>query len=122
MLNLEIAMNSIKCSFPHGRRRQGDLTTGPLAVLLAIVTGSAVSLAVGLLMTGAVLLFMTDKAARFVTEKGPLLQAILLFTLLSAVSGLALYGELRARRWRFGAMAAMVAMLGVTVWVYWPRG
>ena len=94
----------------------------PLAVLLAIVTGSAVSLAVGLLMTGAVLLFMTDKAGRFITEKGPLLQAILLFTLLSAVSGVALYGELRTRQWRFGAMAGMVAMLGATVWVYWPRG
>ena len=69
-----------------------------------------------------VLVFMTDSAGRFVTEKGPLLQAILLFTLLSAVSGAALYGELRIRHWRFGAMAAMVAMLGVTVWTYWPRG
>lgn len=94
----------------------------PFAVLLAIVTGSAVSLAVGLLMTGAVLLFMPANAERFVAEKGPLLQAILLFTLLSAVSGVALYGELRTRQWRFGAVAAMVAMLGVAVWVYWPRG
>jgi len=94
----------------------------PFAVLLAIVTGSAVSLAVGLLMTGAVLLFMPANAERFVAEKGPLLQAILLFTVLSAVSGAALYGELRTRQWRFGAIAAMVAMLGVAVWVYWPRG
>jgi len=94
----------------------------PFAVLLAIVTGSAVSLALGLLMTGAVLLFMPANAERFVAEKGPLLQAILLFTELSAVSGAALYGELRTRQWRFGAIAAMVAMLGVAVWVYWPRG
>jgi hypothetical protein len=94
----------------------------PLAVLIAIVTGSAVSLAVGLLMTGAVLLFMTAEQDRFVTEKGPLLQAILLFTLLSAASGAALYGELRGRHWRLGAMAGMVAMLGVAVWTYWPRG
>jgi hypothetical protein len=94
----------------------------PLAVLLAIVTGSAVSLAVGLLMTGAVLVFMTADQERFVTEKGPLLQAILLFTLLSAVSGAALYGELRGRQWRLGAMAGMVAMLAVAVWTYWPRG
>jgi hypothetical protein len=94
----------------------------PLAVLIAIVTGSAVSLAVGLLMTGIVLLFMPAHAERFVAEKGPLLQAILLFTLLSAIAGLALYGELRARQWRLGAMAALVAMLGVTVWMYWPAG
>ena len=94
----------------------------PLAVLIAIVTGSAVSLAVGLLMTGAVLMFMTAEQERFVTETGPLLEAILLFTLLSAVSGAALYGELRERQWRLGAMAGMVAMLGVAVWTYWPRG
>jgi hypothetical protein len=94
----------------------------PLAVLIAIVTGSAVSLAVGLLMTGIVLLFMPAHADRFVAETGPLLQAILLFTLLSAVSGAALYGELRSRQWRFGAMAALVAMIGVTVWTYWPTG
>ncbi len=93
----------------------------PLAVLIAIVTGSAVSLAVGLLMTGAVLLFMPANAERFVAETRPLLQAILLFTLLSAASGAALYGELRLRQWRLGAMAGMVAMLGVTVWTYWPR-
>jgi hypothetical protein len=94
----------------------------PLAVLIAIVTGSAVSLAVGLLLTGIVLLFMPAHTDRFVAEKGPLLQAILLFTLLSGASGAALYGELKTRQWRFGAIAAMVAMLGVAVWTYWPRG
>ncbi len=94
----------------------------PLAVLIAIVTGSAVSLAVGLLMTGTVLLFMTAEQDRLVAERGPLLQAILLFTLLSAASGTALYGELRLRQWRFGAMAAMVAVLGLAIWTYWPRG
>ena len=94
----------------------------PLAVLIAIVTGSAVSLAVGLLMTGAVLVFMTADQERFVMETGQLLQAILLFTLLSAASGVALYGELRSRQWKLGAMAGMVAMLGVAVWTYWPRG
>ena len=72
----------------------------PLAVLIAIVTGSAVSLAVGLLMTGAVLLLMPAHTEQFVAEKGPLLQAILLFTLLSGASGAALYGELRRRQWR----------------------
>ncbi len=95
----------------------------PLAVLIAIVTGSAVSLAVGLLMTGAVLLFMTAEQDRFVTEKGPLLQAILLFTLLSAASGRRpvrrAAGPPLAPR---GHGRAMVAMLGVAVWTYWPRG
>jgi hypothetical protein len=71
-------------------------------------------------MTGAVLLLMPAADERFVAEKGPLLQAILLFTLLSAVSGVALYGELRSRQWRLGAIAAMVAMLAVAVWTYWP--
>ncbi len=94
---------------------------GPLAVLLAIVTGSAVSLAVGLAMTWVVILFMPQHADRLAAEKAPLLQAILLFTLLSAAAGVSLYGEIRTRRWRLQAMAVMVAVLGATFWVYWPR-
>src|SRR5262249_55556506 len=63
--------------FPSARR--GDLTMRPLAVLLGIVMGSAVSLAVGLGMTFIVFLFMPQHAERLLPEKGPLLQGILLF-------------------------------------------
>ncbi|HEU4626514.1 MAG TPA: hypothetical protein VFS52_17230 [Steroidobacteraceae bacterium] len=92
----------------------------PLAVLIGIVMGSAVSLAVGLLMTMIVILLIPEHADRLAAEKGPLVQAILLFTLLSAAAAASFYGEIRLRRWRFPAHLAMVAVLGLAFWVYWP--
>jgi len=83
--------------------------------------GSTVSLAVGLAMTFIVFLFMPQHADRLSAERIPLLKAILVFTLLSAAAAASFYGELRIRRWRPLAMAAMVALLGVAVWMYWPR-
>jgi hypothetical protein len=93
----------------------------PLAVLIGIVMGSAVSLAVGLLMTMIVILLIPEHADRLAAEKVPLVKAILLFTLLSAAAAASFYGEIRTRRWRFPAHAAMVAVLAATVWMYWPR-
>ena len=93
----------------------------PLAVLIGIVMGSTVSLAVGLALTWVVFLFMPEHADRLAAEKAPLLKAILLFTVLSAAAAASFYGEMRERRWRFPAMAVMVAVLGVAVWTYWPR-
>ncbi len=93
----------------------------PLAVLLGIVMGSTVSLAVGLALTWIVFLLLPQHADRLAPEKAPLLQAILLFTLLSAAAAAAFYAEIRTRRWRWQAIAAMLALLGVAVWTYWPR-
>jgi hypothetical protein len=93
----------------------------PLAVLIGIVMGSAVSLAVGLLMTMTVILLIPEHADRLAAEKAPLVEAILLFTLLSAAAGASFYGEIRLRRWRFPAHLAMVAVLSAAFWIYWPR-
>jgi multisubunit Na+/H+ antiporter MnhF subunit len=93
----------------------------PLAVLIGIVMGSAVSLAVGLLMTMIVILLVPEHADRLAAEKAPLVKAILLFTLLSAAAAASFYGEIRLRRWRFPAHVAMVAVLGAAFWMYWPR-
>ena len=93
----------------------------PLAVLIGIVMGSAVSLAVGLLMTMVVILLIPEHADRLAAEKAPLLKAILLFTLLSAAAAASFYGEIRLRRWRFPAHLAMLAVLGAAFWMYWPR-
>ena len=83
--------------------------------------GSAVSLAVGLLMTWIVIQFLPDDSGRLAAERMPLLKAIALFALLSTAAALSFYGEIRGRRWRFPAHLAMVGMLGVAFWVYWPR-
>ena len=83
--------------------------------------GSTVSLAVGLAMTWIVFLFMPEYRDRLAAERAPLLSAVLLFTLISAAAAGSFYGEIRTRRWRLPAHAVMVALLGVAVWVYWPR-
>lgn len=93
----------------------------PLAVLLGIVMGSTVSLAVGLALTWVVFLLMPQHADRLAPEKAPLLKAILLFTLLAVAASASFYGEIRTRPWRFQAVAAMVLLLGLAVWTYWPQ-
>lgn len=93
----------------------------PLAALLAILTGSAVALAVGLLLTWVVILFLSAEEARFAPEHAALLKAIGVFGIFAVVSATSLYGELRTRAWRFAAHAATVAMFAVAVWAYWPR-
>lgn len=93
----------------------------PLAALLAILTGSAVALTVGLLLTWVTILFLPAQEARFAPEHGALLKAIGVFGLFAAIAASSLYGELRDRRWRFAAHGATVAMFGVAVWAYWPK-
>jgi len=83
--------------------------------------GSAVSLAVGLLLTWITLLFLPEYAAQLTQERAPLAEAIAVFTLISAAAGASFYAEIRERRWRFAAHAATVAFLGLAVWLYWPR-
>jgi hypothetical protein len=95
----------------------------PLAFLLAIVTGSTVALSIGLLLTWVVILFLPENEAQFAPEHGPLLRAVAVFTLFAAAAALSFYGEMsaRTRSWRFVAHVATVAMLGVAVWMYWPK-
>jgi hypothetical protein len=93
----------------------------PLAALLAILTGSAVALAVGLLLTYVTILFLPAQEARFAPEHAALLKAIGVFGVFSVISGASLYGELRERSWRFGAHAATLAIFALAVWVYWPK-
>src|SRR5256885_6849706 len=82
--------------------------------------GSAVALAIGLLMTWIVILFLPADEARFAPEHAPLLRAIAVFTLFSAASAGSFYGELRERSWRLAAHGATLAMLAMAVWMYWP--
>jgi hypothetical protein len=93
----------------------------PLTVLIGIVMGSAVSLAVGLLLTWIVLLFLPEYSEQLAEERGPLAIAILIFGLIAASSATSFLGEIRERRWRFMAHAATVMLLSLAVWNYWPR-
>jgi hypothetical protein len=93
----------------------------PLAALLAILAGSAVALATGLIMTWIVILFLPADEARFAPEQPALVRAVLVFTAFAAVTGASFYSEQRARSWRLPAHAASVAMFAVAVWLYWPK-
>jgi hypothetical protein len=95
----------------------------PLTFLLAILMGSTVALAVGLLLTWVVILFLPQNEAQFAPEHAALLRAVAVFTLFATVTAVSFYGEfvIRSRSWRFTAHAATVAMFGVAVWMYWPK-
>jgi len=93
----------------------------PLTALLAILAGSAVALAVGLIMTWIVILFLPSDEQRFAPEHAPLMRAILVFTVFAAAAGASFYGELRERGWRPLAHLATLAMFAVAVWAYWPK-
>ena len=84
----------------------------PLAVLIGIVMGSAVSLAVGLALTWVVFLFLPDQEARLAPEKGPLMRAVALFTVMAAVAAASFLGEVRSRDWRPMAHGALLAGAG----------
>ena len=93
----------------------------PLAALLAIITGSAVALASGLLLTWIVILFLPAEEARFAPEHPALVRAVLVFTVFAAVAAASFYGEQLERRWRLSAHAATLAMFALAVWLYWPK-
>ena len=93
----------------------------PLAVLLGIITGSAVAIALGLAMVLIIFLILLDEREQLRAELGPLLQGIGLFLPLAAAAAASFAGELRQARWRWGAMAAMVVGILLVGWVYWPR-
>jgi len=93
----------------------------PLAALLAILMGSAVALAVGLIMTWIVILFLPADEARFAPEQPALVRAVLVFTIFAAATAGSFYGEQRQRPWRLAAHAATLAMFALAVWLYWPK-
>ena len=93
----------------------------PLAVLTGIVTGSAVTITLGLAMVLAVLLILGSDYPRPVLEMHRLAQNLALFALLAAVSGSAFWSVLVRRPWRWYAQAGMWLTVGLLVLYYWPR-
>ena len=93
----------------------------PLAVLLGIVLGSAVSITVALSLTLVVFLLLPEYAPRIGEEFPPLLRALGASALVAALAGAAFLGELRRRPWRRAAQVALSALLAFGAWWMWPR-
>ncbi|MCP5328648.1 MAG: hypothetical protein R3E75_07730 [Steroidobacteraceae bacterium] len=92
----------------------------PFAVLLGIVTGSAVSVAIGLLMTLTVFLFLPEYSARVDGEFMPLLRALGATLVLAATAAASFYGELRGLRWRRIAQVVLAVLLVLIGLIAWP--
>ncbi len=94
----------------------------PLAVLIGIVMGSAFALFAGLALTWVTLLFVPkDEAGELFGEQHTLVRAICVFGALSLVAAASFYSQLRERRWRTAAHAALVVCFCSAVWLYWPK-
>lgn len=93
----------------------------PLAALLAILAGSAIALAIGLVMTWTVILFLPADEARFAPEQPALIRAVVIFTLFAVATAGSFYGQQRERAWRGAAHAATLAMFAAVLWLYWPK-
>jgi hypothetical protein len=93
----------------------------PLAVLNAIVFGSATAITFGLL--GVVVIFLVLKGSNPVmhNEFPALLRSSVAFAVLAAISGTSLWGQLKALTWRWWAQAAMWAAVGGIALLYWPE-
>jgi hypothetical protein len=94
---------------------------GPLAVLTAIVFGSAAAISFGLTATLVVFAVLQGEQPQLAHELAPLLRSCLWFIALAAVSGTALYSALKQRTGSGWAQGAMWFAIGVVGLVYWPR-
>ncbi len=93
----------------------------PLAALLAILTGSALALTIGLALTFITILFLPAEEARFAPEHPALLKAIAVFGVFSAIAGASLYAEMRGRPWAKAVHLATLGAFAAAVWAYWPK-
>ena len=92
----------------------------PLTVLLAIITGSAVAMAVSLGMTGVVFVLLPEYSVRLAGEQAPLLKGLAWSWSLAAVSAASLVGELKNAPWRRPAQFLLAVTLALLAWRFWP--
>jgi hypothetical protein len=93
----------------------------PLAVLIGIIMGSAVTIAIGLAMVVVVFLSLGAEQPDLTREYGHLMASFSLFFVLSMISSYAFVGVLRERPWRWRAQAGMWLVVAGLVAYYWPR-
>jgi hypothetical protein len=93
---------------------------GPLAVLTAIVFGSAVAISFGLCSVLIIFLILGAESEQIGAEIGRLPILCTGFLVLTAVSGAAMYSLMKTLSWRWKAQAIMwlaLVILGLLVWL-----
>jgi hypothetical protein len=94
----------------------------PAVVILGFVLGSAAAITFALVGTTVVLITLQSEYPRLEGELRPLLISVGLFSSLTLAAGGSFYGELKGRRWRRAAQAALlVTLAAVAAFHAWPR-
>lgn len=93
----------------------------PLAVLNAIIFGSAAAITFGLSAVVIVYLILEQRHPQLASEFGLLLRSDAVFASLAVVSGISLFAMLKGLRWRWIAQMAMWFTVAATFAWYWPK-
>lgn len=102
-------------------RCRDDALMRPLAVLNAIIFGSAAAITFGLGGVLVIFLVLKGRYPEMGEEFPTLMRSSALFAALALVAGTSLFSLLKERRWRWLAQAAMwLVVAGIAV-LYWPR-
>jgi hypothetical protein len=91
----------------------------PLAVLNAIVFGSAAALTFALMGVVVVFTILQRRHPELAAEFGMLLRSTALVALLAAISGVSLFAMLKGLRWRWIAQGALWFTLAAIATFYW---
>jgi hypothetical protein len=93
----------------------------PLAVLNAIIFGSATAITFGLGGVLVIFLVLKGRYPEMGEEFPTLLRSSTVFAALAVVAGASLFAMLKERPWRWQAQAAMWLVVAGIVALYWPR-
>lgn len=93
----------------------------PVAVLNAIVFGSATAITFGLVGVLIVFLVLKGSYPQMSAEFPALVRSSAAFIVLAAVSGASLLAMLKELRWRWLAQSAMWLVVAGIALLYWPR-
>ena len=93
----------------------------PLAVLNAIIFGSAAAITFGLSAVVIVYLILQQRHPQLAAELGVLLRNDAVLAGVAAVSGISLFAILKGLRWRWIAQLAMWFTLAATCAWFWPK-
>lgn len=92
----------------------------PLTAVNLIILGSCFAIAFSLAAVLIVVLVLGDEYPRLQAEFRPLLESLVLFLAMTAVSATSFYALVKSHRLRYWAQGAMWFGLVATGWYYWP--